>query len=98
MEEIIIIQDRKLAMIISKELHRLNKRNPKLKYGIYFNQFTVEELSSISELTIPGNSNIKDISELEYLTNLKKLTILSLNPKDLAPNQLDAKFYDFYKK
>lgn len=77
--EVVIIKDMNLALLLQEELRKNNNRVPNLEY----NKFTKEELNKIIKLKI-SNGGIKNISELEYCTNLKELEISSSIAKKMA--------------
>lgn len=65
-----------LALLIDAKLYESGYNRGIFVLDSLFNHFTKEELEMITELTIKQSD---DVSGIEYLTNLKKLHIHSLN-------------------
>ena len=82
MENKIIIHDLNLASILEKTLKRSGNRNPDLDYKT----FTLEELETITELNLE-NAFFQDIGALKYCTNLRNLSIISVNAKNIDTKQ-----------
>ena len=65
-----------LALLITDELKKLGYSRDVFILDSRFNKFTKEELDMVTELTIKEDD---DLSGIEFLTNLKKLSIVSIN-------------------
>lgn len=68
-----------LAILISLKLHELGYDRNIFVLDSRFNQFTKQELEMITELKVREED---DLSGIEYLTNLKRLYIKSINYTD----------------
>ena len=67
---------RQLAMLITNKLHKLGYNRDIFILDSRFSKFTQEELEMITELTVREDD---DLEGIEYLSNLKKLSIVSIN-------------------
>ena len=84
MEDIIVINDVNLAVKIRDALEKNGHRNSKFTFADY-KKFTKEELETIESLKFE-NEHLKDISALKYCKNLRELSIISANAKEMQVN------------
>ena len=82
MEQEIIVNDMSLALLLRDTLEKSGNRNPKYNQVFDYKKFTTEELATITSLKLEGTS-FEDISVLKYCTNLKELSIISENAKNV---------------
>lgn len=95
-KEYIEVKDISLASTIRNELKRLGI-SPKYTGVLDFQKFTKEELGSLKRLRLENNT-YTDISVLEYCTNLKDLSIISLNSKGVKTNFTSEAYYSYKSK
>lgn len=96
MDNEIIVNDMSLALLLRDTLEKNGNRNPKYSM-IDYKKFTLEELSTIKSLKLEG-SRFEDISALKYCTNLRELSIVSANAKDINTNLSDEAKYNYLLK
>lgn len=96
MDNEIIVNDMSLALLLRDTLEKNGNRNPKYSM-IDYKKFTLEELATIKSLKLKG-SRFEDISALKYCTNLKELSIVSANAKDINTNLSDEAKYNYLLK
>lgn len=97
MDNEIIVNDMSLASLLRDTLEKNGNRNPKYSSMMDYKKFTLEELSTIKSLKLEG-SRCKDISALKYCTNLRELSIVSANAKDINTNLSDDAKYNYLLK
>lgn len=93
MEQEIIVNDMSLALLLRNTLEKSGNRNPKYKQ-LDYKRFTPEELASITRLRLEGSS-FEDISVLKYCTNLKELSIISENAKNVRTELSNEAKYNY---
>lgn len=93
----IIVNDVDLALLLRNTLEKNGNRNSKYHETMDYNKFTLEELSTITSLNLEG-SMFKDISALKYCTNLKELSIVSANAKEIITYFSDEAEYTYMSK
>lgn len=94
--EFIKVNSIALSAVIRAELKR-NGIIPQYTDVAGFQKFTREELASIKRIKLENN-NFGDISALEYCTNLRDLTISSINPKNVPTNFSSEAYYSYRSK
>lgn len=93
MEQEIIVNDMSLALLLRDTLEKSGNRNPKYKQ-LDYKRFTPEELATITSLKLEGSS-FEDISVLKYCTNLRELSIISENAKNVRTELSDEAKYNY---
>ena len=97
MEQEIIVNDMSLALLLRDTLEKSGNRNPKYRQIVDYNRFTPEELATITSLKLEGSS-FEDISVLKYCTNLRELSIISENAKNVITEFSDDAKYNYLAK
>lgn len=94
----IVVTDIEVALRIKKELEKKGLRDPSLTKMTDYNKFTKQELASIKSLSLEDDM-FKDISVLEYMTNLKVLSIKSRKAHEVTSlTSSEARFnYDGFR-
>lgn len=88
----IIIKDFNLGITLRNELQRLGLRNHKYS-DMEYQKFKLSELRCIKKLVIAKGT--KNIDGIQYLTNLKDLTIKSSNAKETSSFIKDDAEYNY---
>lgn len=96
MDNEIVVKDMHLALLLRNTLEQNGNRNPKYEMMDY-NKFTLEELSTITSLKLEG-TRFEDISALKYCVNLRELSIISANAKNISTNLSDDAKYNYLLK
>lgn len=96
MDNEVIVNDMSLALLLRNTLEKSGNRNKKYSMMDY-RKFTLEELATITSLKLEGD-RFEDISALKYCTNLRELSIVSANAKDISTNLSDDAKYNYLLK